>query len=150
MAQTFGWRGRHQPRLWRQALLVGVLMASPMAQAACSSAPASSNVAAAPVPAASSPALGSLPPRPVASPRPRPFAPRAVAFSGLRPGSYPAHLHSRCRAGQGFHITVLQTLRVANGGGGFIEIPRSYFGRGLCVIIYSNTSLSAVLATRPI
>jgi hypothetical protein len=129
---------------------VGLLAASLTTQAACSSAPASSNVAASPVHAASSPTPVALLPRPVASPRPRPSTTRAVAFSGLRPGTYPAHLHSRCHAGQGFHITVLQNLRVANSGVGFLEIPRSYFGRGLCVIIYSNPSLSAALATRPI
>jgi hypothetical protein len=36
------------------------------------------------------------------------------------------------------------------GGSGSIEIPRSYFGRGLCVIVYANTSLSRALATRAI
>jgi hypothetical protein len=45
---------------------------------------------------------------------------------------------------------VLPSLRVAGNGRGSIEIPRSYFGRGLCVIVYANPSLSMVLATRAI
>lgn len=60
------------------------------------------------------------------------------------------HLHSRCNGNQAFHITALQSLRIANGGSGTIEIPRSYFGRGLCVIVYSNAALSMVLTTREI
>jgi hypothetical protein len=80
----------------------------------------------------------------------RPSADRAIAFSGLQTGSYAVHLHSRCNGSQSFHITVLPSLRVASSGTGSIEIPRSYFGRGLCVIVYANASLSKVLTTRAI
>jgi len=73
-----------------------------------------------------------------------------VAFSGLRSGTYPAHLHSRCSGSQAFHITILESLRVASGGSGSIGVPPSYFGRGLCLIVYANTSLSTVLTTHPI
>jgi len=34
------------------------------------------------------------------------------------------------------------------GASGSIQIPRSYFDRGLSVIVYVNTSLSRALATR--
>jgi hypothetical protein len=71
-------------------------------------------------------------------------------FYGLRAGTYPVHLHSRCSGSQGFHITVLQSLRANAGGRGSINVQRSYFGRGLCLIVYSSTSLTAVLTTRNI
>jgi len=50
---------------------------------------------------------------------------------------------------QQFHITVLQSL-VVTAGGGAIEVPAGYFGRGLCVIVYSSPSLTSVLTTRRI
>jgi len=73
-----------------------------------------------------------------------------VAFSGLRAGTYPVHLHSRCNGSQGFHLTVVQSLRVASGGSGAIGVPSAYFGRGLCLIVYASPTLSTVLTTRPI
>jgi hypothetical protein len=94
-----------------------------------------------------------------ASPHPSPPAPAqkivppstlAVGFTHLPRGSYPVHLHSRCSGLQGFHITVIGTLRVGAGGTGSISVPTSYFGNGLCLIVYTNTSLSAVLTTRQI
>jgi hypothetical protein len=60
------------------------------------------------------------------------------------------HVHSRCSGNQAFHIVVVESLRVNSGGTGVIEVPRGYFGRGLCLIVYANPSLSAVLTTRPI
>jgi hypothetical protein len=74
----------------------------------------------------------------------------AVAFSVLPAGTYPVHLHSRCNGSQGFHITVLQNLPIAAGGSGGIDVPSAYFDRGLCLIVYSSPTLSAVLTTRPI
>jgi len=146
VTKTFGWRGQGGT-----AFLVGLAAASLITQAACSSATVTANVPDSPVPEASGPTPTTLPPTAPPSPRPtQPSATVAVAFSGLRPGTYAAHLHSRCSGNQSFHITVLQSLRVAIGGRGSIEVPRSYFGRGLCVIVYSNTSLSRVLATRAI
>jgi hypothetical protein len=73
-----------------------------------------------------------------------------VAFSSLSTGTYPVHLHSRCNGSQGFHITVLQSLRIGAGGSGGIDVPSAYFGRGLCLIVYASPTLSAVLTTRPI
>ena len=75
---------------------------------------------------------------------------KAVVFYGLRAGTYPVHLHSRCNGSQGFHITVMPSLRVAASGRGSIDVGSSYFARALCLIVYSNTSLSAVLTTRMI
>jgi hypothetical protein len=72
-----------------------------------------------------------------------------VVFSGLRNGTYPVHLHSVCSGLQEFHITVLQSL-VVTGGAGAVVVPSGYFGRGLCVIVYSSPSLTSVLTTRRI
>jgi hypothetical protein len=74
----------------------------------------------------------------------------AVTFSGLPAGSYHVHLHSISSGRNSFHIAVLQSLVVSSGGGGSIEVLRSYFGRGLCLIDYTSPALSAVLTTRPI
>ena len=71
-------------------------------------------------------------------------------FSGLPAGTYVTHLHSACNGSQTFHITVLQSLAVGGGGSGSIEVPSSYFGRGLCVIVYANASLTSVLTTQHI
>lgn len=96
-------------------------------------------------PAASATATPSETPTPAPPPSTMP-----VRFAGLRSGTYPAHLHSRCSGAQAFHITVLQSLVVRADGSGSIQIPPSYFNRGLCVIVYSGPSLSVVVATRPI
>lgn len=72
-----------------------------------------------------------------------------VAFSGLPNGTYPVHLHSVCSGSQQFHISVLQSLVVRQGAGA-IAVPSGYFGRGLCVIVYSSPSLGSVLTTRRI
>lgn len=73
----------------------------------------------------------------------------AVVFSGLRNGTYPVHLHSACDGTQQFHITAVQSLLV-RAGAGAIEVPSGYFGRGLCVIVYSSPSLTSALTTRRI
>ena len=73
-----------------------------------------------------------------------------VTFTGMQAGSYPTHLHSRCSGSASFHITVLQTLVVGAGGEGTIQVPSSYFDRGLCVIVYSGSSLTKVVATRAV
>jgi hypothetical protein len=133
----------------RGALLVGFAAASIVMQAACSSgSPPTSDLL--PSPAQLSPSPSPLPQVESPAPRARPPASRAVVFSGLRPGTYPVHLHSRCNGSQGFHIIVLGSLRVEARGSGSINVSSSYFSRGLCVIVYSNTSVSAVLTTRPI
>lgn len=72
-----------------------------------------------------------------------------VAFSGLPNGTYPVHLHSACSGSQQFHITVLGSLAVRQGAGA-IAVPSGYFGRGLCVIVYTTPSLTRVLTTRRI
>ena len=72
-----------------------------------------------------------------------------VAFSGLPAGTYPVHLHSACDGGQRFHITVLQSLVIRQGAGA-ISVPAGYFGRGLCVFVYTSPTLARVLATKRI
>jgi hypothetical protein len=96
-------------------------------------------------------------PAPTSSPSPvsvaaalAPPADIAVAFSGLRAGTFPVHVHSRCSGNQAFHIVTVESLRVMSTGTGSIAVPRGYFGRGLCLIVYANQSLSTVLTTRPI
>src|SRR5690348_7335956 len=117
----------------------------------------SSGVAAASNPPSPTPVLVS--PSPSPSPTPAPLASHkkslapastAVFFSGLRSGTYPVHVHSRCSGSRSFHIVVVQSLRIGSTGSGAIEVASSYFGRGLCLIVYTSSSLSAVLTTRPI
>jgi len=71
-----------------------------------------------------------------------------VYFSNLPAGSYPVHLHARCNASQGYHITVIGFLAVAANGQGAISVPAQDFGRGWCLIVYGSTSLQTVLTTR--
>lgn len=122
--------------------------------AACSSQAAES--AAAPAPATSSPvalspsAAAATPTptsKPAATPPPVP-ATVAVFFTGLRAGVYPTHLHSRCSGSQQFHILVLPSVVVGAAGTGMIAVPRGYFGRGLCVIVYASRAVTSVVATR--
>jgi hypothetical protein len=77
-------------------------------------------------------------------------SPASPCFSGLPVGTYPVHVHSICSGRQNFHITVVQSLGVGSGGRGTIDVPSSYFSRGLCLIVYTGPSLSAVLTTRSI
>ena len=86
----------------------------------------------------------------VAEHAPSPAAPSRVFFFGLPAGDYVTHLHSACSGSQAFHITVLDTLEIAAAGTGSVAVPSSYFGRGLCVIVYANASLSRVLTTQRI
>jgi hypothetical protein len=143
----------------RRALVFGVAALS-LVTAACSSVAsvaspsAMSPAAMSPSPAASPSALptrtpvqagGSLAPAAPAVP-----SVMAVTFSGLRSGIYPVHVHSRCDGTQMFHIITLASLRVGSMGSGTIGVPSGYFGRGLCLIVYANPNLSAVLTTRRI
>ena len=122
-------------------------------QAACSiTNPTASSPAPSPAQASSVPSISPTP-TPTPTPPPSPTAaPSSVAvnFSGLPAGTYPVHLHSRCNGSQAFHITVLESLQVGSGGAGTIDVPSSYFDRGLCVIVYASSSLAAVLTTRAI
>jgi hypothetical protein len=74
----------------------------------------------------------------------------AVGFGGLRQGTYPTHLHSMCDGRQTFHIIVLGSLVVGPSGRGTISVSSGYFGRGLCVIVYSSPSLQRVLTVQTI
>lgn len=59
-------------------------------------------------------------------------------------------LHSICNGSQSFHIAVLDSLVVGGQGSGSISVPDQNFGHGSCVIVYGNSSLSTLMATRPI
>lgn len=109
------------------------------------SAPSQAPVTTSPVPA-TSPSASPL----SAAAAIAPPADVTVAFSGLRAGTYPVHVHSRCSGNQAFHIVTVESLRVGSAGTGSIAVPRGYFGRGLCLIVYANPALTVVLTTRPI
>jgi hypothetical protein len=95
---------------------------------------------------------------PSPEPSPTPSAPHlqpaataaAVAFQGLPEGQFPVHLHSMCSGSASFHIAVIGTLSVGMGGTGSIQVPLTDFNRGLCLIVYTSSSLSTVLTTRRI
>jgi Cu-Zn family superoxide dismutase len=89
------------------------------------------------------------------SPTPSPTANNAAAamnvtFTGLRQGTFPVHLHSRCNGSQTFHIAVLGDLVVNAAGSGSISVPEPDFGHGWCVIVYGDPSLQTVAATQTI
>jgi hypothetical protein len=135
----------------RALLAIGLAALSLVMASACASVPRSA------APPLGSPMAASPSPAPSLSPSPvsaaaalAPAANLAVHFSGLPAGTYPVHVHSRCSGNQAFHIVVVQSLRVSSAGAGSIEVPRGYAGRGLCLIVYANPGLSAVLTTRPI
>src|ERR1051326_9002232 len=118
----------------------------------------SSGVAAAPDNHSPTP-VAVMSPSPSPSETPTPAAARnaislptsvTVYFSRLPSGTYPVHVHSRCSGSRTFHIVVVQSLQVGAGGSGAIQVPSGYFGRGLCLMVYSDPSLSAVLTTRPV
>jgi len=135
----------------RTAVAVALAALSLAAVASCSSAtppasaPVESAAKASPSPSASQSASPASAAGALAPP-----ANVAVSFSGLPGGTYPVHVHSRCNGNQAFHIITIESLRVNSVGGGSVEVPRGYFGRGLCLIVYANPSLSTVLTTRPI
>jgi hypothetical protein len=89
---------------------------------------------------------------PVGHPVPTPRWPSAlpVAFSHVPPGTYAVHLHSICNGGQAYHIAYLPNLVVGASHSGQVVVPTSDFGRGWCVIVYSNASLQVVLVTQRI
>jgi hypothetical protein len=152
----------HRHAFVTAVLAIGVAAYSLVAAACSSASPAAASQAVSPAQATQRSASPStLPVQPSRSPSSPPMQPSPtpspvqastvmVAFSGWRAGTYPVHLHSRCNGSQGLHITVAQNLRVASGGTGAIGVPRAYFGRGLCLIIYASPTLAAVLTTRPI
>ena len=137
--------------MWFVRALIGPALLLLTAQA-CSSGVAAASNPPSPTPVLMSPSPSpSETPPPLATHRPS-LVPTSVAvfFSGLRSGTYPVHVHSRCNGSRSFHIVVVQSLRIGSTGSGYIEVASSYFGRGLCLIVYTSSSLSAVLTTRPI
>ena len=137
--------------MWYVHALIGLALLLLTAQACSSAVAAASNSqSVTPVVMSPSPSPSETPTPPAVrnlSPLP---ASVAVFFSGLRSGIYPVHLHSRCSGRPSFHIAVVGSLRIGSTGSGYIEVASSYFGRGLCLIVYTSSSLSAVLATQPI
>ncbi len=91
---------------------------------------------------------------PVAAALSRPTAPApsptTVTFSHLPPGTYEVHLHAICNGEQGYHLAYLPNLFVGAGHTGQIHLPARDFGRGWCVIVYSDAVHNIVLTTQPI
>jgi superoxide dismutase, Cu-Zn family len=77
-------------------------------------------------------------------------ATRNVTFTELHMGTFPVHLHSACNGSQSFHIAVLGNLMVNSSGTGTIAVAAGDFGRGWCLIVYSDPSLQAAAAMRAI
>jgi hypothetical protein len=126
-------------------VLCACVGATPMAAAPASPAPSPEQAIPSPAPRPPAPATS----RPSA-PAPRPPSTIAVRFAGLPFGTYHVHLHRVCSGNQAFHITIVPSLSVSRAGTGVINVASSYFGRGLCLIVYRNASLSIVLTLRPI
>ncbi|HSS94620.1 MAG TPA: hypothetical protein VLR46_11595 [Candidatus Dormibacteraeota bacterium] len=73
-----------------------------------------------------------------------------VTFAHLTPAAYEVHLHAICSGQQGYHLAYLPQLVVGSAHTGSIQVPAADFGRGWCVIVYSDPVRSIVLTTRPI
>lgn len=132
------------------------LGAAALALAACAASPVATTPPAAPTPLATPIPLAT--PTPVDSPLPAPtsaptsMAPAvpppdppqsvAVTLGGLPAGSHPVHLHSICNGGQGYHLATLGAL---GGGTSTLDLPSDDFGRGWCLVVYTDGSLSRVL-----
>jgi hypothetical protein len=127
--------GRHQvamatPHMTAAAVPVGSVL-SPAAAAVVP-------VAAAQAPVTSAPAAAAAP------------STRTVGFSHLSPGTYAVHLHSICNGQQNYHLAYLPNLTVGSAHTGSISVPARDFGRGWCVIVYSDATRNVVLVTQPI
>jgi hypothetical protein len=87
---------------------------------------------------------------PAPAPPPPPPASMTVRFGQLAPGSHPIHLHSICNGTQNFHITTIGAIAPDGAGGASVTLPTSDFGRGWCLVVYTDASLTRVLNYRPI
>ena len=74
--------------------------------------------------------------------------PTTISFSGLPRGAFPVHLHAACNPTQAYHLAVLAPLVVDGSGSGAISVPAADLARGWCAIVYSDGSLTRVLAQR--
>jgi len=91
----------------------------------------------------------------VAAPVVHPVGPRIpgalpVGFSHLPPGTYQVHLHAICNGSQGYHLAYLPDLVVGAAHTGKVVVPTADFGRGWCLIVYSDAARNIVLVTQPI
>lgn len=93
--------------------------------------------------------------QPVAAPlshvkAPSPPSALPIGFSNVPPGTYAVHLHSMCSGRQTYHLAYLPDLAVGSAHTGQILVPAADFGRGWCVIVYSDAARNVVLATHAI
>jgi glucose/arabinose dehydrogenase len=150
----------------------GLLVVASIALAACGSAAAARQAAAPAAPTgapsmapAATPAPSSEPaptpaptpaatPEPVAAapapPAPPPPATMTVRFNQLPAGSHPIHLHSICSGTQNFHLATIGAIAPDAAGGASVTLSTNDFGRGWCLIVYTDASLTRVLNYRPI
>jgi hypothetical protein len=73
-----------------------------------------------------------------------------VRFNQLPAGSHPIHLHSICSGTQNFHLATIGAIAPDAAGGASVTLSTSDFGRGWCLIVYTDASLTRVLNYRPI
>jgi hypothetical protein len=140
--------------------LCAVLLVScgslPEAAQAAPSRPATPSASAAPVsvptplPSTAPIAVAATPLPPAPTDLPAQASEFTVAFQGLRPGTYPVHLHSICNGRQAYHLAYLPNLSISAMGTGSVSVPAMDFGHGWCVVVYANSALTAVAAYRTI
>jgi len=111
--------------------------------------------ACAPQPASGAPMDSGASRQAVAAPVVHPIGPRIpaalpVGFSHLPPGTYQVHLHSICSGNQRYHLAYLPDLVVGAAHTGQVLVPTAEFGRGWCLIVYSDPARNIVLVTKPI
>ncbi|HEX6348214.1 MAG TPA: hypothetical protein VF160_02350 [Candidatus Dormibacteraeota bacterium] len=99
--------------------------------------------------AAPSPPVVEAPAVTVPAPAPAP-ASLTATLGPLAPGTYTVHLHTICNGGPAFHITTIGFVRVGPDGGAAVTLPAGDFGKGWCLVVYTDPSATRVVTYRPV
>jgi hypothetical protein len=83
----------------------------------------------------------------ILAPAPALPAQMTVSLGALAPGTYTVHLHTICNGGTAFHIT---TLGFVNASEPVLTLPAGDFGKGWCLVLYTDPSATKVVTYRPI
>ena len=89
----------------------------------------------------------------VTAPAPAPAPPPATLTAALGPlaaGTYTVHLHTICNGGPAFHITTIGFVTVGPDGGATVTLPGGDFGKGWCLVVYTDPSATRVVTYRPV
>src|SRR5205814_4523644 len=70
-----------------------------------------------------------------------------VSLGALGAGTYTVHLHTICNGGTAFHIT---TIGFVSGSQPVLTLPAADFGKGWCLVVYTDPSATKVVAYRPL